>query len=124
MFIINKNTKQINLTRGNIASIDISAILDGEEYTFKPGDVVRFKVFKARKCDDVELQKDVIIAEESKKVNISLTGSETKIGELINKPTKYWYEIELNPDTNPQTIVGYDLEGEKVFMLYPEGDDK
>ena len=112
MFVIDKKTKQINLTRGNIASIDVGATIEGEEYTFKLGDVVRFKVFKARKCDDIELQKDVIVAEE------------TKIGELINKPTKYWYEVELNPDTAPQTIIGYDEDGEKVFMLYPEGEDK
>lgn len=124
MFVIDKKTKQINLTRGNIASIDVDATIEGEEYTFKPGDIVRFKVFKARKCDDIELQKDVTVAEETKIVNISLTGSETKIGELINRPTEFWYEIELNPDTAPQTLVGYDLEGKKVFMLYPEGEDK
>lgn len=124
MFVIEKETKQINLTRGNIASIDVNATIDGEEYTFRPGDVVRFKVFKAKDCGCVELQKDVTVVEETKIVNISLTGSETKIGELVNKPAKYWYEIELNPDTAPQTIIGYDMDGEKVFMLYPEGEDK
>lgn len=124
MFVIDKETKQINLTRGNIASINVDATIDGAEYTFQPGDVVRFKVFKAKECGCVELQKDVTVSEETKIVNISLTGTETKIGELVNKPTKYWYEIELNPDVNPQTIIGYDMDGEKVFMLYPEGEDK
>ena len=124
MFVIDKETKQINLTRGNIASINVDATINEEEYTFQPGDVVRFKVFKAKECGCVELQKDVEVSEETKTVNISLTGTETKIGELVNKPTKYWYEVELNPETNPQTIIGYDMDGEKVFMLYPEGEDK
>lgn len=124
MFIIEKSTKQINITRGDIASIDLVPTINGEPYTFKVDDVVRFKVFKAKDCGCVEIQKDVVIAEETQSVNISLTGDETKIGGIINKPAKYWYEIELNPDTNPQTLVGYDLDGEKIFMLYPEGDDK
>ena len=70
------------------------------------------------------MAKDTLVEEETTTVNISLNSEDTKIGNLVNKPTKYWYEIELNPDTNPQTIVGYDLEGEKIFMLYPEGDEE
>jgi hypothetical protein len=124
MFVIDKDTKQINLTRGDVAAILLDSIIDDKPYTFKVGDVVRFKVFRAKDCNCVEMQKDTIVDKESSTVNISLSGEDTKIGELINKPTKYWYEIELNPDTNPQTIVGYDLEGEKIFMLYPEGDDR
>ena len=124
MLVIDKETKQINLTRGDIASICVNAILNDEQYTFQPNDVVRFKVLKAKECNCVELQKDTIVTEETPIVNISLSSEDTKIGELINKPVKYWYEIELNPDTEPQTIVGYDLDGEKIFMLYPEGADK
>ncbi len=124
MFVIDKDTKQINLTRGDVAAILLDSIIDDKPYTFKVGDVVRFKVFKAKDCNCVEMSKDTLVTEESSTVNISLSGEDTKIGELINKPTKYWYEIELNPETNPQTIVGYDLEGEKIFMLYPEGDDR
>ncbi len=124
MLVIDKDTKQINITRGDVASICVDAVLDDEQYTFQPNDIVRFKVFKAKDCNCVEMQKDITINEETQIVNISLSSEDTKIGEYINKPTKYWYEIELNPDTKPQTIVGYDLEGEKIFMLYPEGADK
>lgn len=124
MFVIDKDTKQINLTRGDVAAILVNAMKDGEEYKFQPDDIVRFKVFKAKDCNCVEMQKDTLVTEESTTVNISLSGEDTKIGGLINKPTKYWYEIELNPDKNPQTIVGYDLDGEKIFMLYPEGDEE
>lgn len=36
----------------------------------------------------------------------------------------YWYEVELNPETEAQTIIGYDEDGPKIFRLYPEGDDE
>lgn len=124
MFVIDKDTKQINLTRGDVAAILVNAMKDGEEYKFQPNDVVRFKVFKAKDCNCVEMQKDTLVTEESTTVNISLDSEDTKIGDIVNKPTKYWYEIELNPDKAPQTIVGYDLDGEKIFMLYPEGDEE
>ena len=36
----------------------------------------------------------------------------------MNKPVEYWYEIELN---NEHTVIGYDDNGAKIFMLFPEG---
>ena len=57
-------------------------------------------------------------------VEIVLSKEDTKIGSLISTPFDYWYEIELNPETEPQTVIGYDDDGEKIFRLYPEGDDK
>ena len=125
MLIVDTKTKQINLTRGDVATLEIKAKNDdGTDYTFLPDDVVRLKVFKARDCNCVELEKDTVVTTTTTSVNIELTSEETKIGNLINRPTKYWYEIELNPDTQSQTIIGYDLDGEKIFMLYPEGSDK
>lgn len=116
--------KEIHLTRGDIACIEVKATNeDGTDYTFKVGDVVRLKVFKKKDCGCVELQKDVEVTEESTSVDINLEGTETKIGDVINKPITLWYEIELNPETSPQTIIGYDEYGEKIFVLYPEGND-
>jgi hypothetical protein len=69
------------------------------------------------------LQKDTVVEEEATEVNIYLSKDDTKIGEVISKPTNYWYEVEMNPNTKPQTIIGYDEEGEKLFVLYPEGSD-
>jgi hypothetical protein len=69
------------------------------------------------------LQKDFLVPEATEKVEVFLSKNETKIGEVISKPTDYWYEIELNPDTDPQTIIGYDEDGAKVFKLFPEGED-
>lgn len=123
MFKINED-KSIYLTRGDIANIVVSAkVQDGSDYTFQKGDVVRIKVFKRKDCEEIFLQKDVTVEAEATQVDIYLSKEDTKIGEVINKPTNYWYEIELNPNTQPQTIIGYDEDGEKLFVLYPEGSD-
>ena len=125
MFKIESDTKQIKLTRRDIATIEVKANNeDGTEYTFVTGDVVRFKVFQKSDCGCVVLKKDVTVEKETTAVAINLTSEDTKIGGLINKPVDYWYEIELNPDTKPQTIVGYDDAGAKIFTLYPEGSDE
>lgn len=123
MFTITTD-KAIHLTRGDIAIIEVSAEMSNTElYTFKVGDIVRFRVFAKNKCDDIVLQKDVIVESETMIVDVILERSDTKIGGIISKPVDYWYEIELNPDTTPQTIVGYDSNGPKIFRLFPEGDD-
>ena len=123
MFSIN-NDKSMHLTRGDIAVIEIAASKsETEDYTFKEGDIVRFRVFEKNHYENVVIQKDVTVESETTSVDISLYKEDTKIGELINKPKDYWYEVELNPDTSPQTIIGYDVDGPKLFRLYPEGDD-
>lgn len=125
MFKIESGTKQIKLTRGDVAAIEVKAKNeDGTEYTFVVGDVVRFKVFKNRDCGCVELQKDVTIENETTAALVRLSSKDSKIGGIINKPVDYWYEVELNPETNPQTIIGYDDNGAKIFTLYPEGRDE
>lgn len=121
MFVINDDMT-INITRGDAATFSVTAIIGDADYEFKPDDVVRLKVFGKKDCSNVVLQKDVVVTEATSAVEISLEKEDTKFGEIISKPTDYWYEIELNPETYPQTIVGYDDNGAKVFRLYPEGD--
>lgn len=112
----------IYLTRGDIASIQITALnSSGKEYLFKNGDIVRFSIFEKGRYDNLVLRRDVEVTTETKFVSINLSGNDTKIGELINKPKQYWYEVELNPDTAPQTIIGYDNNGPKILTLFPEG---
>lgn len=120
MFVINEDLS-IYLTRGDSAVFSVGATIGGTEYTFKEGDVVRFKVFGKKNCDDVVLKKDITVSEATSRVQIALDSDETKIGDVISKPTDYWYEVELNPDTYAQTIIGYDENGAKVLTLYPEG---
>lgn len=126
MFFIEEDMT-IHLTRGDVAYIIFGAeFTEGEEaedFVFGPGDVVRFKVFERKDCGCVVLQKDTVVTEESTEITISLNKEDTKIGDVISKPKEFWYEVELNPETKPQTIVGYDEDGAKIFRLYPEGDD-
>jgi hypothetical protein len=123
MFKINSDLS-IYATRGDMITFSVSADSGSAAYKFKEGDIVRIKVFEKKECHCVVLQKDFPTTEGSEKVDILLTGEEMKIGELISKPKDYWYEIELNPLTNPQTIVGYDEDGAKIFRLFPEGGDE
>lgn len=103
--------------------VDINTLIL-QLHTFKIDDVIRFKVFKKKECNCVEIQKDVTVEEEKTIINIILSKEDTKIGGLINKPVDYWYEIELNPDTEPQTVICFDDDGEKIFKLFPEGAEK
>ena len=124
MFKIDSN-KTIHITRGDIATIEFSALnSDGTSYTFQVGDLVRFGVFTKKNMNDLIFQKDITVNEATTKVDIDLLEEDTKIGDIINKPVEYWYEIQLNPDTEPQTIIGYDENGAKIFKLYPEGTEE
>jgi hypothetical protein len=120
MFVVNED-KSMSITRGDAVTFWVAAVINGEDYHFKNGDVVRFKVFEKKNCDNVVLKKDTKVTEDLLAVQIYLSGDETKVGDVISKPVDYWYEVELNPDTHPQTIVGYDEDGAKVFKVYPEG---
>ena len=122
MFKIDTTTKQINITRGDVGIIAVSAKNEeGQDYEFQVGDIIRLGVFPAKDYSKVILQKDVEVTEQTTSVDLVLNSEDTTIGEIINKPVNYWYEIQLNPDTEPQTIVGYDEEGAKLFTIYPEG---
>ncbi|MBO5017137.1 MAG: SGNH/GDSL hydrolase family protein [Ruminococcus sp.] len=122
MFKVNDDLS-IYATRGDIVFFSVSAEENGEQHTFQAGDLVRFKAFSKKDCENVILQKDFPVTEATDMVDIFLTEEDTKIGEVISKPVDYWYEIELNPFDRPQTIIGYDDDGAKIFKLFPEGRD-
>lgn len=122
MFQVNEDLS-IYLTRGDAAAFTLNAQENKHAYRFPAGSVVRFKVFEKKDCGCVVLQKDFPVETASCTVEISLTETETVFGTVINKPTDYWYEVELNPFENPQTIIGYDEDGPKLFRLFPAGKD-
>jgi len=122
MFAITEDLS-IYVTRGDDVRFSLNAEENGVKYTFKAGDVVRIKVFEKKACDKVVLQKDFPVETNSDDVEIHLTEQDTRIGGIISKPVDYWYEVELNPFTDPQTIIAYDDDGAKVFRLFPEGRD-
>jgi hypothetical protein len=122
MYRINEDNS-IYATRGDIVIFSVSADNNGEPYTFQAGEVLRIKVFGKKDAENVVLQKDFPITEVTQRVDIFLDENDTKIGEVISKPKDYWYEIELNPLSYPQTIIGYDENGPKIFRLFPEGGE-
>lgn len=123
MFFVNKKDLTINCTRGDVGTFTVGATIGGYRHTFRGGEVVRFKVCEKKNYSNVVLSKDFNATEGADYVMIHLNSEDTKLGGVINKPTDYWYEIELNPDTNPQTIIGHTEDGAKIFKLFPEGGD-
>lgn len=122
MFILNDDLS-IYVTRGDMVAFAVTAEDNGVVHTFQAGDVLRIKVFAKKDAETVVLQKDFPVTEDTESVEIVLSREDTKIGGVISKPKDYWYEIELNPYDNPQTIIGYDDDGAKIFKLLPEGRD-
>lgn len=120
MFKYNED-KSIYVTRGDYCSFPVPAIINGEASQFQRGDVIRFKATRKKDCNAVVIQRDFAIEEPTDLITIDLTDDDTRIGSVISKPTDFWYEVELNPDTNCQTIIGYDEDGPKILKLFPEG---
>ena len=122
MFTINDDLS-IYATRGDTVFFTVTAEENGVTYYFEAGDVLRMKIFGKKDAESVVLEKCFPVTARTDKFTILLTEDDTKFCEVISKPRDYWYEIELNPFTNPQTIIGYDEDGAKVFRLFPEGKD-
>lgn len=125
MFIINEDNS-IYATRGDVVFFAVKAKdTDTKQIVnFAPGDILRIKIYGKKNAENVVLQKDFAVLEETDAVTIFLDGKDTKFGDVISKPVDYWYEVELNPDTYPQTIVGYNDDGAVLFKLFPEGADR
>ena len=119
MIKIKNNVISINRGDKN-QSFEFSISTGEENYTFQVGDVIKFGVYNKKQLDkEAVLLKEITVAEQTEILTIMFTQEETTIGDLINKPVDYWYEIQLNDNT----IIGYDENGAKIFRLYPEGSD-
>lgn len=113
--------KEIHINRGDRLLIDFSINNGDDKYIFKDGDKIKFSIYRKKEMDkSPALQKIFIPIVGSTSVEIDVPGEDMKIGEMVNKAIEYWYEIELN---NDETIVGYDDDGAKKLILYPEGAD-
>lgn len=109
--------KTIRISMGDSGTIKLTIPLsDTENYEFQVGDKVQFRVFEKKNYNNVFLDKEINIEEITSVIDICLTEKDTSIGEVINKPVTYWYEISLN---ETQTVVGYDDEGPAELILYP-----
>lgn len=92
-------------------------------YQFVNGDVVKLNIYKRNGYDIEPLKtKSVTVESSGNSVDIPLTEEDTTFGEIVNKATPYWYDITLN---NDQTVVCYNEDGAKEFIMYPaKGDDE
>ncbi len=122
MFTMNDDLS-IYATRGDIVFFSVTADDNGVLYKFQPGDIVRMAIYGKKEAENCVMQKDFPVEEVTEKVMIFLDEQDTKIGDIISKHKDYWYEVVLNPDTMPQTIIGYDENGAKVFRLFPESTE-
>lgn len=107
--------KNIYLNRGDAISIELKCS-DGN--SFSAGDTLIFSVVSKDNFGNAVFQKSFTINEDCSSYILKLDAEDTKIGNMIKSGTvTYWYEIELNGDT---TLIGYDDNGAKLFVLYPE----
>lgn len=111
--------QNIYLNRGQAITIELKS---EEENGFVSGDTVKFSILAKGNYSKLIFQKVFTVEENSNTFSIPLSSQDTKIGDIIKNGTvTYWYEIELNNDS---TLVGYDENGPKLFVLYPEAPDK
>ena len=94
-----------------------------ENYLFQLDDKISFVVVNKKSYTKEEiLRKEYTLREigytaPAETVDILLTEEDTKSFPLTNKATTYWYDIVLNDTT---TVLGYDDEGAKRIIVYPE----
>lgn len=106
--------KNIYLNRGDAITLQ----LVNNEGKFEAGDKIKFYVCANGDYTNVLFEKEFTVEETSNFAEMKLTSAETRIGDAFKDGSvTYWYEIELNGDT---TLIGYDDEGAKKFVLYPE----
>ena len=118
-----RDTKTISINRGDSATLSITANMGSEPFTFLNGDVIYFKVTEKGNENNVVLFKQVAVEEEAQSVNVSIDDNDTRFGEIINKPVNYWYEVSVIRNGKTQTLIGYDDDGAKLFVLLPEAGD-
>lgn len=109
--------KEIEINRGDRGTIKLVS----SNGKFKVGDKLKFSVVDKKDYNNVLFQKEYTITEESNVAYLTLTSEDTKIGEITSKKMEYNYEIEYNGEL---TLVGYDSEKGKKFILYPEAANK
>lgn len=120
-----KTNEKFNRLAFNFPILNISTGKE-ENYLFQLDDKISFVVINKKGYTKEEiLRKEYTIRELGytapiEVVEIPLTEEDTKNFPLANKPKTYWYDIVLNDTT---TILGYDDEGAKLLVAYPEVEE-
>lgn len=122
--------KNIYLNRGDSASIQLTC----NNGVFLPGDIVKFYIVEQNNYENILFSSSTTVNEETNSIEIRLNSQDTKIGDPLKSGFRtYWYEVELISSRledagteqeqrieNVTTLVGYDEDGPKLFILYPE----
>ena len=109
--------KNIEINRGDKAVIK----LINKNGLFYVGDKLKFTIVEKNDYNNIIFQKEYEVTEDSDTAYITLSSSDTRIGDVISEKKEFWYEIDYNDE---QTIVGYDDNKAKKFILYPEAPTK
>jgi hypothetical protein len=138
MIAIDNETKSIFITRGDATQENYNKIgftfpiynfeteLE-ENYKFQTTDKISFVIFEKKGyTKDELLRKEFTLAEigfteETEVAEIPLTSSDTKVFPLTDKAQTFWYDIILNDEI---TILGFDGDGGKRFVVYPEAEEE
>ena len=108
----------IHTNRGNRLIFDYTIDNNGSDYVFEEDDIVTFSVYRKLEMDDEPVvNKNFAPEVGTTMVSIDIPNEEMRIGEPINQPEEYWYQIRLNEDV----VSGYNSSGPKKLILYPEG---
>lgn len=108
----------IHINRGNRLLFDYTIDNNGSDYVFEEDDIVTFSVYRKLEMDDEPVvNKNFTPEVGATMVSIDIPNEEMRIGEPSNYPEEYWYQIRLNGDV----ISGYNSDGPKKLILYPEG---
>ena len=138
MIKIDEDQTTIRLTKGDITTNEYNKLAlrctyydltDEEEkdYLFQLTDKISFVVFAKKGYTKEEVLRkdytgaDIGYTEPTTCPELPLTELDTKAFPQTNKPQTYWYDVVLN-DT--ATVIGYDEDGAKKLIVYPEADEE
>lgn len=127
----------IHYTRGDATQKDYNnlafeypifnlATREEEKYMFQLDDKITFVVINKKGYTQEEILRkeytlrDIGYTEPSEVAELPLTEEEMKKFPLSNKKQTFWYDIVLNDTT---TILGFDNEGAKQIIIYPEVEE-
>ena len=123
-----ENENEIHINRGDTGNFDfIIPLNNNKRYMFNVGDKLTFDVYEKKGFDKCSLlHKEIVLDKAQDVVTFELTAEDTTIGDLINKTVDYWYEVQYFSQDGKicDTVLGYDEDGEKLLVLYPEGSNK
>ena len=137
MIAIGEDRQTIYLTRGDVTDkfhkvafyypIYNFATKKEEKYKFQLNDKIAFVVKEKKgytKTEVLRIEKTLAEmghVEPTEYPEIEITEEDTKAFDLLDKKKTYWYDIVLNDTT---TILGYDVDGAKKLVVFPEAEEE